>query len=177
MDTSPGNTPYNVFRVFRVPVEPEAARVLNASTATGQTTVSESNRSQSPVVCAWRPRTLRPSRHQPGIAPHDLSLWWAIGSNSIAIPAHVTSHDGKRIPVTAAFYRARSPWTLRFSALRYALARLHHRCSSFGALTQSAHFVQQALTAYSSTNRHAWGHNGAPIGVAPAALSSTGKVW
>ena len=46
-----------------------------------------------------------------------------IGSNSIAIPAHVTSHDGKRIPVTAAFYRARSPWTLRFSALRYALAR------------------------------------------------------
>jgi hypothetical protein len=28
-------------------------------------------------VCAWRPRTLRPSRHQPGIAPHNLSLWWA----------------------------------------------------------------------------------------------------
>src|SRR5262245_38967036 len=43
-----------------------------------------------------------------------------------------------------------------FSALRYALARLSHRCSSAGAtmsqqssLTQSAHSVRQVLTAYS----------------------------
>src|SRR5262249_40503047 len=42
-----------------------------------------------------------------------------------------------------------------FSALRYALARLSHRCSSAGAtmsqqssLTQSAHSVRQVLTAY-----------------------------
>src|SRR5262249_14666386 len=47
-----------------------------------------------------------------------------------------------------------------FSALRYALARLSHRCSSAGAtmsqqssLTQSAHSVRQVLTAYRTQSR------------------------
>ena len=94
-------------------------------------------------VCAWRPRTLRPSRHQPGIAPHDfVALVGGLvqiqlgGSDIFTKPAHVTSHDGKRIPVTAAFYRARPPWTL-FAARRGPSAPVRVR-GQFGNVRQSA---------------------------------------
>ena len=52
--------------------------VLNASTATGRTNESKTNSRLEPTFSVHQHfPTLRPSRHQPGIAPHNLSLWSA----------------------------------------------------------------------------------------------------
>src|SRR5215471_58934 len=69
-----------------------------------------------------------------------------------------------------------------FSALRYALARLSHRCSSAGlpmsqqsSLTQSAHSVRQVLTAYSRSGNdrsHPPMPNGQPVQVCASSAGS-----